>query len=132
MTPDSSVIVAAFAPWHERHPEAVEAIRGIDDLVSHAELEAYSVLTRLAAPGRAPATLTAEYLPVRFTGARLVLDQSRRAGLVSRLAPLGIAGGAVYDALIALTASSYELTLLTCDARAAVVYQRVGAPFKPL
>lgn len=86
MTPDSSVIVAAFAPWHERHPEAVE----------------------------------------------LVLDQSRRAGLVSRLAPLGIAGGAVYDALIALTASSYELTLLTCDARAAVVYQRVGAPFKPL
>ncbi|HLL86835.1 MAG TPA: hypothetical protein VK387_05955 [Thermoleophilaceae bacterium] len=46
-TADASAIVAAFASWHEKHTTAVERISDVTELVAHAELEAYSVLTRL-------------------------------------------------------------------------------------
>lgn len=53
MTPDSSAIVAAFAPWHPLHDQARKALRGVADLVAHAELETYSatpVYERLGTP----------------------------------------------------------------------------------
>lgn len=129
MTPDASVIVAASAPWHGRHGEAARAVRGLADLVAHAELEAYSVLTRLPEGFRAVAPAVAQYLAERFPGRRMSLDEPERATLVSRLAGEGIAGGAVYDALIALTARAHDRELLTLDARAVGVYERLGARF---
>jgi predicted nucleic acid-binding protein len=129
-TPDASAIVAAFAPWHPHHDAALEALQGSSDLVAHAELEAYSVLTRLPPPFRVDPSLAAEYLDSRFTGSRHVLPSKARRRFTSRLAASGIAGGRVYDALIAATAMSRELTLITCDRRARDVYERVGAPFE--
>lgn len=38
----------------------------------------------------------------------------------------GIAGGAAYDALIAATAASHGARLITCDKRAAAVYEAYG------
>src|SRR5580692_577666 len=52
-TPDSSVIVAAFASWNPHHEAALQALGDSRDLVTHAELESYSVLTRLPEPMRA-------------------------------------------------------------------------------
>ncbi len=132
MTPDSSVLVAAFGAWHERHEAAVRALRGLSHLVAHAELEAYSVLTRLPGPYRAPAAIVAEYFRDRFTGARLVLGGEDRSAFVLQLAEARVTGGAVYDALIAATAKAHGLRLLTCDARATVVYARLGASFEPV
>jgi hypothetical protein len=43
------------------------------------------------------------------------------------LAPLGIAGGAVYDARVGLAAQSTGFILLTRDARAIPTYSAVGA-----
>ncbi len=45
---------------------------------------------------------------------------------VNELAQLGIAGGAVYDALIAVTALEATGTLLTRDTRAEATYQKLG------
>ena len=45
--------------------------------------------------------------------------------LIQDLAQLGIAGGAVYDALIALTARSVDGALVTRDTRAAATYARL-------
>lgn len=126
-TPDASAIVAAFAPWHPHHKPALEALHGSVDLVAHAELEAYSVLTRLPPPFRVDPSLAAEYLDLRFTGSRHVLPSTARRRFTSRLAASGIAGGRVYDALIAATAMERQLTLITCDRRARDVYERVGA-----
>jgi predicted nucleic acid-binding protein len=42
------------------------------------------------------------------------------------LSELGIAGGAVYDALVALAAYDNQATLATRDARARGTYERVG------
>jgi len=130
VTPDSSAIVAAFAPWHPLHRTARRKLRGIDDLVAHAELETYSVLTRLPAPFRVEGELAAYYLRRRHPGARLVLPAAGRVRLVTRLAMGAVSGGMVYDALIAATAADHGLTLLTCDRRAVPVYERLQAPFE--
>lgn len=126
MTPDSSVVIAAFASWSEKHEVAIEALGDVRDLVAHVELEAYSVLTRLPDPLRAEAGLVAEYLREDFSGQRLVLPESKRRTLVERFADLSISGGAVYDACVAATADHHGHTLLSCDRRAARTYERLG------
>ena len=49
-----------------------------------------------------------------------------------RLATLGRAGGAVYDAIIGLTARRAGTTLVTADRRAVPVYEALGVPFELL
>ena len=63
---DSGVMVAAFAPWHERHSDALRLMVDKPRVVAHSLVEAYSVLTRLPAPFRAPAAVVAESLARRF------------------------------------------------------------------
>ena len=60
---DSGVIVAAFAPWHERHSDAIAVMVDKPQAVAHSLVETYSVLTRLPAPFRAPATVLATFWP---------------------------------------------------------------------
>ena len=126
MTPDSSVVIAAFASWSEKHEAAIEALEDVRDLVAHVELEAYSVLTRLPEPLRAAPGLVAEYLREDFSGARMILAEAERGALVQRLADLSISGGAVYDASVAATADRHGHALLSCDLRAARTYEKLG------
>jgi predicted nucleic acid-binding protein len=127
VTPDSSVVIAAFASWNQHHEAAVEALAHHDarDLLAHAELESYSVLTRLPEPFRAEPALVADYLHRDFSGRRMVLPERERRNLLRRLASLSIAGGAVYDAMAAATAAHHGHGLLSCDRRAASVYSRL-------
>ncbi len=129
MTADSSVIIAALSGWHADHEAADEATATVTELVAHAELEAYSVMTRLPAPSDLPGELVAQALRARFPGRRLVLGAAGRRDLVERLAGRGVSGGAAYDGLIALTAAEHGRTLLTLDRRAVRTYERVGAPY---
>jgi predicted nucleic acid-binding protein len=124
---DSSVVIAGFASWHERHAEARKILGQQSRLVAHAALETYSVLTRLPPPHRAQADLVARFLRSRFPDGLLCLPEHRQQGLVSMLAKRQIMGGQVYDALIGLTAAEYGATLLSFDQRAALVYEAVGA-----
>lgn len=126
IVPDSSAVIAAFASWHERHEAARDALRGVVDLVAHAELEAYSVLTRLPEPFQIASSDMAAYLGRRYPGSRLSLPASERQGFVARLAGGRIFGGAVYDALVAATAGHHGRRLISCDRRAAQTYERVG------
>jgi predicted nucleic acid-binding protein len=126
VTPDSSVVIAAFATWNEFHEAAIEALGDARDLVAHAELETYSVLTRLPEPQRAEPALVARYLREDYSGKRLSLPHAARRGLIDRLAGLSIAGGAVYDALVGVTAAHHGCRLLSCDRRAEAVYERLG------
>ncbi len=50
--------------------------------------------------------------------------------LVARAAAEGIAGGSIYDALIAATVLQAKARLLTRDQRAAAVYERIGVDFE--
>jgi toxin FitB len=55
-----------------------------------------------------------------------VLEDPEQGTLIERLARLSISGGAVYDAIVAVTADRHKRTLLSCDRRAATTYERLG------
>ncbi len=89
---DTSVVVAAFASWHEGHASAATLARR-PRVPAHVLLETYSVLTRLPPPHRAPARLVAEFLAERFSAQPLVLPGVEHARLIERAAEAGIVGG---------------------------------------
>ena len=120
------MVVAAFASWHEMHDTARRALDESLLLVEHCALETYSVLTRLPAPHRAPGELVRDFLAARFRRPFLRLRASAYREFVLHLPDHGVSGGASYDALVAATAASYAAELVTCDRRAAPVYERYG------
>jgi predicted nucleic acid-binding protein len=127
---DTSVVVAAFASWHEQHDAARRVLDADVRLVDHCALETYSVLTRLPPPHRSPAAVVTAFLRARFTQPYLRLDAARYRSFVLDLAARAIQGGAAYDALVAATAAAAGATLVTCDRRAAKVYDAYGVPFE--
>ena len=126
---DSSLVIAAFASWHESHDVARRAIDAGVRLVEHCTLETLSVLTRLPPPHRASGELVRDFLRERFPKPFLRLSAKAYRRFLFELPERGIAGGAVYDALIAATAAEHGVELLSCDRRAASNYERYGIRF---
>jgi predicted nucleic acid-binding protein len=62
----------------------------------------------------------------------LRLTASRYREFVFDLVDRGVTGGAAYDALVAATAAATRADLITCDRRAAVVYDTYGVRFQLL
>src|SRR5262249_22571171 len=123
---DTSVIIAAFASWHESHALARQVLDQGPSLIAHCALETYSVLTRLPVPHRAPSDLVAQFLAARFRAHPLTLPPGVLVHLPVRLAGAGSTGGAAYDALVGATAAHYGAVLVTLDVRAMETYRRVG------
>ncbi len=123
---DTSLVVAAFASWHESHEAARRALDGGLRLIEHCALETYSVLTRLPAPHRAPGPVVRDFLAARFPDPLLRLNPSDYRSFILKLPDQGVAGGAAYDALVAATAAGFGAELFTCDRRALPIYERYG------
>ena len=123
---DTSVVVAAFASWHEHHDVARAAIDRGPHLIEHCALECYSVLTRLPFPHRSPPELVLEFLLARFPGGWLKMEATGYRRFLRGLAQNGVTGGAAYDALIAATATHCKVELISCDQRARATYARYG------
>jgi len=123
---DTSVSVPAIIENHPAH-DTVSAWLGARStvLAAHSALETYSVLTRLPGDARLAPEDAAAIMAERF-GQPVVLPAKRARGLVDEFARLGIAGGAVYDALIAVTADVDGRVLITRDLRAAATYSLVN------
>lgn len=119
---DTSVAVALAVEDHEDHESVFDALQGkLLGLAGHAFFETYSVLTRLPgsarrAPGEVVRILEHNFPQTRFLAAE------RSKNLSRRLAGLGIAGGAVYDALVGETAVQHRMGLATRDHRAIPTY----------
>jgi predicted nucleic acid-binding protein len=129
---DSSVVIAAFATWHEHHAIARKAMAGRPRLIALAAIESYSVLTRLPPPHRAQPSIVHTFITERFTEPFLTLSETGHQELLATLAAGRILGGPAYDALIALTAAEHQAALLSLDQRAAATYQAVGATVEQL
>ena len=127
---DTSIVVAAFASWHEQHSAADNEVDGNARLVAHCAIEAFSVLTRLPPPHRVAGHLVRDFLAARFPDPYVGLDRAEYQRLIPRLVELSISGGAVYDALIATTAGAAGDLLVSCDRRAAQTYERIGIAFR--
>jgi predicted nucleic acid-binding protein len=123
---DTSVVIAAFASWHESHEAARRALDGGLRLVEHCALETHSVLTRLPPPHRASGAVVRDFLAARFPHPFLRLSARAYKDFILGLPGHGVTGGAAYDALVAATAVGCGAELVTCDRRALPVYERYG------
>lgn len=123
---DASVAVPLLVQTHRAHAAVT---RWWDDreiaLSGHTVAETYSVLTRLPGDLRVAPAVAARLLSERFAPP-LRLGPEAAGRLPDVLSHLGIAGGAVYDALVALAAAEHGADLATRDARAKATYETVG------
>lgn len=127
---DTSVAVALVVADHDHHSSATRAVgRRRLGLAGDAAFETFSVLTRLPPPARRDAEAVERLLRVGFPET-CFLDVSDAAGLLRRLPELGIAGGAVYDALVGAVAAARHLPLATRDLRAVDVYRTLDVQFE--
>jgi predicted nucleic acid-binding protein len=129
---DTSLVVAAFASWHENHAVARRALDGGLRLVEHCALETYSVLTRLPAPHRVSGAVVRDFLGERFPQPFLKLSARAYKDFVLGLPEHDVTGGSAYDALVASTAAAFGAELVTCDRRALPIYERYGVRIRIL
>lgn len=124
---DTSAAVPLVLVGHEAHDATLDACDGLElGLAGHAWFETFSVLTRLPPPARRDPREVVAVLGHDFPSSRF-LSADDTAALTARLPALGVAGGAVYDALVGHAAAAAGLRLLSRDRRAAGTYHAVGA-----
>lgn len=123
---DTSLVVAAYASWHESHEGARRALDAGLRLIEHCALETYSVLTRLPAPHRSSGTVVREFIATRLPQPFLRLPARAYRTFILGLPDHGVSGGSAYDALVAATAAGCGAELWTCDRRAMPIYERYG------
>jgi predicted nucleic acid-binding protein len=123
---DTSVAVPLLVASHPRHAMVAKWAKGRNlGLCGHALAETYSVLTRLPGDARVDPTDAVVLIDENFDeplqlGARAARAAHREFGRE------GIAGGATYDALVALAARAHGAVLVTRDARARSTYEALG------
>ncbi len=123
---DTSVAIPLLVATHGAHAAVSRWCDGREVALSgHAVAETYAVLTRLPGDLRLAPTDAARLLAERFV-TPLLMGSDAAARLPEVLGRLGIAGGAVYDALVALAALEHGADLATRDARARATYETVG------
>ena len=120
---DTSVAVALSIADHEGRAASLSTVDGKRiGLAGHAAFETFSVLTRLPGPARRTPTAVGRLLAANFPYSRF-LDEEATAAVLGRLAETGIAGGAVYDALVAAVSAHHQVPLATRDVRALRTYR---------
>lgn len=123
---DSSAALAVLLMDHEAHARTLAVVRGRRlGLSGHAWFETFSVLTRLPAGSRRSAAAAGQILARDFPESRF-LDERSAALLTEELSRLNIAGGSVFDALVAAAARQHGLPLVSRDLRARPVYEVIG------
>jgi predicted nucleic acid-binding protein len=126
-SPDTSVVVAGLVSWHPDHEIARAVLAKRPPVIAHVLVESYSVLTRLPPPRRLSARVAWAALDRAFPSLPSGLPPAKTRALLRTLAAGGIAGGSIYDAIVAATAIHAGLRLVTLDRRAHPTYRTVGA-----
>jgi predicted nucleic acid-binding protein len=120
---DTSAAVALVVADHTHHEAVFTALRTRRiGLSGHAAFETFSVLTRLPSPARLTPAAASRLLGRTFPLSRF-LSAVEAAKLLASLAARGVAGGAVYDALVGAAAKQHGIPLATRDLRALQTYR---------
>ena len=123
---DTSVAVAAVDAGHAAHRACRDAVLAHRPaLAGHAAFEALSVLTRMPGPLAVDGPTAVEVLTRVFPDV-VGLEPAQAVSLLARCGPVGITGGAVYDALVGEAARVSGRRLLTRDQRARRTYDLLG------
>lgn len=127
IAPDSSVTIAAAAPWHEAHTAALAALSGDElSLISHVAFETTAALSRMPDGHRLAPDVVLTWLERRFPGEWLALPANAAQVALRAAVDEGVRGGGLYDALVGATAAHHGHMLITADRRAAPVYAALG------
>ncbi|MGA7703807.1 MAG: PIN domain-containing protein [Solirubrobacteraceae bacterium] len=127
IAPDSSIVIAALAPWHEAHQQARAALAESQiRLPAHVALETTSALSRMPEGRRIAPAVVLEALERGFTQPWLAMDADSLRHALRKAVDAGVRGGALYDALIAATAASHEAEILSADRRALGTYRAMN------
>jgi predicted nucleic acid-binding protein len=116
---DTSVVIAAFSPWHESHAAARRAVTPDAVVTAHVVAETYAVLTRMPEPFRMDAPTVAAYLARQWGGRVIAPDAELYESLIA-------------TALVGLTAHSFGHELISLDLRAERTYRSVGIAYRLL
>lgn len=128
IAPDSSVVIAAIAPWHEAHVAARGAMRAQKiGLAAHVALETTSALSRMPQGRRIAPSVVLEAIERAFPQRWLALTATEQRAALRQAVAAGLRGGALYDAVIAATAVKHGAELLSADRRARATYDAMGA-----
>ncbi|HEX3692919.1 MAG TPA: PIN domain-containing protein [Solirubrobacteraceae bacterium] len=128
IAPDSSVVIAALAPWHEAHSVARDALANADArLPAHVAFETTSALSRLPEGHRIAPAVVLDALGRAFKSQWLALDARGHRDALVRAVDAGVRGGALYDALIAATAAAHGAQIVSADRRARATYAAMSA-----
>lgn len=123
---DTSAAIALVDPDHVGHDAIRRRVRGHRvGLSGHAQFETFSVLTRLPGAKRVAPAAAIRLIQVGFPETRH-LSRTAAARLIGELGHRGVAGGAVYDALVAAAAAEHGLPLVSRDSRAMTTYRAMG------
>ncbi len=127
---DTSMAIAALDAGHAAHTFSRDFVRAERPaLAGHAAIETYAVLTRM--PGALSVDPpTASDLIRHVFPTMLELPVGTITPLLERLGRAGLAGGAVYDALVAEAARSTGHRLASRDQRARRTYDLVGVDYQ--
>ncbi|GAB94657.1 putative nucleic acid-binding protein [Kineosphaera limosa] len=129
---DTSVAVPLLVATHPAHDRVQEWARGRTlTLGGHALAETFSVLTRLPGDARLLPEDAAGLIDDNFDGS-LQLEAEAAATVHREFAERGVAGGAVYDGLVAAAVRAHDVTLASRDARARGTYESMGVRVEPL
>ncbi|MCV7056502.1 PIN domain-containing protein [Mycolicibacterium gilvum] len=123
---DTSVAVPLLVASHQNHGPVARWAKGrVLGLSGHALAETYAVLTRLPGDARVAPADAAMLIDENFAESFPLGVRAARAAH-REFARLGIAGGATYDALVAVAARERGAVLFTRDARARWTYEALG------
>lgn len=124
IAPDSSVVIAALAPWHDEHLPARAALADAEArLPAHVAFETTSALSRMPEGRRIAPAVVLEALERGFSKSWLALDADAARDTLRRAVDAGVRGGALYDALIAATVAGHGGEILSADRRALPTYR---------
>lgn len=129
---DTSVAVAALDASNAAHDLCRRVVvEQRPALAGHAAFETLSVLTRMPGPLMVDAPTASGLITTVFPTVYW-LDHASSASLLQRLGPIGITGGAVYDALVGEAARVHGARLVTRDHRARRTYDLIGVQYELL
>ncbi|MDR1214297.1 MAG: PIN domain-containing protein [Propionibacteriaceae bacterium] len=124
---DTSLAVPLVLANHVLHDEVARWAEGRELwLAGHAAVETLSVLTRLPGDMRTTSATAVVLIEDRFAGI-LALPEGAASNAHRAIGEAGVAGGAVYDALVGLAARYHGARLVTRDRRALGAYAAVSA-----
>lgn len=129
---DTSAALALAQRENPFHPAArARLLRCRRGMSGHAAVELLSVLTRLPPPHRLTPVAALRLEQTNFPESRF-LAATETEELLGEFVQAGLAGGALYDALVAAAARQHQLPLVTCDRRAEPTYRMLGVNYELL